>query len=392
MNPARTASSLLVPALLLALAAGCGGKKDAAPVDSSPSASPTKSVAVEVATAAPTEVTEGVDVTGTLSAKYSADVKTEIPGRLAEVYVTEWVAVSKGTPLARTDTTDISMRVNQAQAALDAARAGLAEAETAAARAERERARMAKLREFGLATPQESENVDTEAAAAASRVESARARVKVSEEDLAVARRNLDKATVVSPMDGVVSARMVNVGDIPGDKAIFHIVDNRVLDLSATVPTSDMAKVRPGQTLTFTTEALPGRAFEARVRQVNPSVNQADRTVGVLAEVRNPGGELKSGLFVKGRVITSTPRSLVLVPRSALSSWDMAGKTATLLVVQGGVARTREVRTGAVLGDMVEILSGLGAGEGFVVRGGFLVKDGDPVTPAASPAAQKKEG
>lgn len=380
----------IVPILALALflSAGCGGKKQAAPA--SPAGAPKQAVAVEVSAAALTQVSEGVDVTGTLSAKYSADVKTEIPGRIAEVFVTEWVAVPKGAPLARTDTTDIAMRVNQAQAALDAARAGLAEAETAAASAEREKTRMAKLREYGLATPQESENVDSLASAAASRVESARARVKVSEEDLAVARRNIDKATVVSPIDGVVESRMVNVGDIPGDKPIFHIVDNRLLDLSVTVPTSEMSKVHPGQTVTFTTEALPGQSFTALVKRINPSVNAADRTVGLQAEVRNAGGELKGGLFVKGRVLTSAPRSLVQVPRSALVTWDMERSSATLLVVQGGLARQRKVATGAVMGDLVEVTSGLAPGEAFVLRGGFLVKDGDPVTPVAS--APGREG
>ncbi len=388
MNAAR---ALAFPiALLLLLPAACGKKPAAGEGQTGPAARP--AVAVEVEVAAPASLQEGIDITGALSPRYAADVKTELPGRVTEVYVTEWVAVAKGTPLARTDTTDIMMRVNQAAAALDAARATLAEAETAAARAERERARMAKLRESGLATSQEAENVDTEAAAAASRVESARARVKVSEEDLAVAKRNIDKATVVSPMNGVVSARMVNVGDIPGDKAIFRIVDNRTLDLTATVPTSEMSKVRPGQTVTFETEALPGQTFTALVKRINPSVNAADRTVGLQAEVRNAGGELKDGLFVKGRILTSAPRQLIAVPRSALSAWDTTTKAATLLVVQGGIAKARPVTTGALLGDTVEILSGLAAGESFVVRGGFLVKDGDAVTPAGTPAAPGKEG
>ncbi len=382
----RTLAPFLAPLLALAAAAGCGGGEQA----STAAEAPRTAVAVETAVAAPTQATEGIDVTGTLAAKYSADVKAEIPGRITEVLVTEWVAVARGTPLARTDATDILLRLNQAQAAVDAARAGVAEAETAAARAEREKARMAKLRENGLATTQEAENVDTEAEAAASRVESAKARLAVSTEDLAVARRTLDKTTVVSPIDGVIASRSVNVGDIPGDKPLFQVVDNRVLELNVTVPTSEMSKVRAGQTLSFATEALPGRAFEARVRQVNPSVNQADRTVGVLAEVDNPGNQLLSGLFVKGRILTSAPRTLVQVPRSALSDWDLAGKTASLLVVKDGIARLRPVTTGAVLGETVEIAGGLAAGESFVVRGGFLVKDGDPVKPVS--AAAGKEG
>jgi len=72
------------------------------------------------------------------------------------------------------------------------------------------------------------------------------------------------------------------------------------------------------------------------------------------------------------------------VPRSAVGAFDLQAKKGSLFVVENGVARTREILSGAVIGDMIEIVSGLKPGEKYVVRGGFNLKDGDTVSVAAA--------
>ena len=83
-------------------------------------------VAVEVAVATLQSMVEGVDVTGSLDPKFWADVKTQIPGLVKQVYVTEWVRVAKGTPLARIDVAETEALVKRAEAAVEAAKAGQA--------------------------------------------------------------------------------------------------------------------------------------------------------------------------------------------------------------------------------------------------------------------------
>jgi multidrug efflux pump subunit AcrA (membrane-fusion protein) len=112
---------------------------------------------------------------------------------------------------------------------------------------------------------------------------------------------------------------------------------------------------------------------------MNPAVNEADRSVKVIVEVRNILEELKGGLFVRGRIITGTREGIVQVPRAALLGWDVTGKKAKLYVVEGGLARLREVKTGLVAQERVEVAEGLGPGEVYIVRGAFNVKDGDRV-------------
>jgi len=185
-----------------------------------------------------------------------------------------------------------------------------------------------------------------------------------------------------SPMDGMVSLRNVNVGDFVGElggKAMFRVVDNRTLDLTVTVPSIEMAAVRVGQPLTFSTDALPNKVFAGRVMFINPTVNEADRSVKVVAEVDNTSEELKGGLFVKGRILTGKRAGVIKIPRTALLTWDVAAKKGEVFVVNEDIARRQTVRTGNISGDQVEITSGLAPGQQVISRGGFNVKDGDKV-------------
>ena len=339
-------------------------------------------VAVDVTKAVTTSLTEGVDVVGSLSPKFTADVRSEFLGIVTDVYVTEWVRVKKGTPLAKIDTRELQIITQRAKAALETSKANLLQAEVAGKRAEREYQRLLKLKEFGLVTQQNLDEGMTEKEASAARIESAKAQLNVAEEDIQQTQTRLSKTVISSPIDGVVSLRNSNVGDLvgePGAKPMFRIINTRILELIVTVPSSEMGSVRVGQPLSFSTDAIPGKTFTGKVMFINPVVNEADRSVKVVAEVENAAEELKGGLFTKGRIITGNRINILRVPRSALLSWDVAAKRGDLFIVNGDVVNRRTVQTGSVMGDFVEITSGLVPGDPVVTRGAFNLKDGDRV-------------
>ena len=339
-------------------------------------------VAVEVFKVAASTVSEGIDVVGSLSAKFGTDMKSEYTGIVAEVYVTEWVRVAKGTPLARLDAREADLVLSKAQMAVDVAKANLLQAEVAANRANREYERLLKLKEAGLVTQQALDDGLTEKEAAAARIATATAQIKAAEEEVRYTQTRLSKGIIRSPMDGVVSLRNVNVGDFVGEmgaKPMFRIVDNSILDLTVNVPSGEMGSVHVGQPLTFSTDALPGKTFSGKVKFINPAVNEADRSVKVVAEVQNVDEQLKGGLFAKGRIMTGTRASVLKVPQTALLTWDVPAKKAEVFVVDGDTARRQTVRTGNIAGDRVEIPSGLTPGQQVITRGGFNVKDGNKV-------------
>ncbi|GAM09882.1 membrane fusion protein MtrC [Geobacter sp. OR-1] len=367
--------------LALAGLTACSGKGEAkkAGVQKPP-------VAVDVAKVAPMPLVEGIEVTGSLEPKFYADIKTQIPGLVKQVFVTEWVRVRKGQPLAKIDVAETEALVKRFEANVESAKAGLAQAQVAVSRADRELARIRKLKESGLATQQAVDDATTEAEAAQARIAAARAQIRAAEEEVRQGRARQAKGMVAAPMDGVVSLREVNVGDLASDaaaaKPIFRIVDNRLLNLTVTIPSAESARARVGQPLEFTVDSLPGKVFSGKVMYINPELNSGDRSLKVIAEVPNVGDLLKGGLFAKGKIISGKRNDVVQLPRQALSAWDTAAKTGTLFVVTDDMARLRRVTTGAVSNELVEIVSGVKPGETYVVRGGFNLRDGDKVTMA----------
>jgi membrane fusion protein, multidrug efflux system len=326
-------------------------------------------VAVETAPVAPAEVQESIDVVGTLAPKFTADVKSEFTAVVAEVFVTEWVAVKKGQPLARLDT-------REAEAEVEAVKASLLQAEVADTRAQRELERAIKLKDVGLITQQGLDDARTAREAAAATTAAVRAQLRSAETRLA-------KSMIRSPFDGVVAARWANVGDrveSMGGSPMFRIVDNRVLDLTVSVPSARLAGLKVGQELHFTTDAAPGRSFTGTVAYINPSAEDASRAIKVMAEVANADGALKGGLFVKGKIVTGSRSQVLTVPRAALLSWDLESRHAEVFTVEGGVAHRRSITTGTAIGEAIEVASGLAAGDTVITRGGFNVRDGDRVS------------
>jgi len=379
----RTIGNCAWPALIIWLGMVAGGcstqaeeKKQASKVtERSP-------VAVEVTKVAASSITGAIEVTGSLSYKFGADVKSEYTGIVTDVYVNEWVRVKKAEPLAKLDTREAEVVLQKAKAAVEVAKASILQAEVAQNRANREFERAQKLKETGLITQQNFDDARTETEAAKARIEAAKAQLKVAEEDVLYAQTRLSKSMIRSPIDGMVSFRNVNVGDFVGEmgaKPMFRIVDTRILELTVTAPSSEMGAVRIGQPLHFSTDAFPGKNFVGKVMFINPVVNEADRSIKVVAEVENREDQLKGGLFVQGRIVTGKRTGVLKIPRAALLSWDVAGKKGEVFLVNQEVAKRRSVQTGTILGDQVEITSGLAAGDLVITRGGFNVKEEDKV-------------
>ncbi len=335
-------------AAFLLTGAACGQKaRSEAPPERPP-------VAVETAALHRADLPVEVQVVGTLEARFAAAVKPDASGTVSEVLVSQWVPVRKGQLLARMDDRE--------------ARAALLQARAEAARADRELERARKLKEAGLMTAQGLEDAETlrETAAAA----------------LLLAETRLQKTEIRSPLDGVVAERTVSPGDFVENMSgppMFRVVDNRLFDLTVSVPSSQIHRVAPGQALRFTTDAVPGRTFEGRVAYVNPVADPASRTVAVRAEVPNAEGLLRSGLFVKGTLLCGVREKVLLLPREALLSWDASAGTAEVFVVDGDRARRTAVRTGESSPGGVEVVSGLPEGAAVVTRGAFNLQDGDRV-------------
>lgn len=377
---------LLGPAALLS---GCGGKgADAA---SQPAVQAPEPTAVEVAPAQVADVQETLDLVGAIKAKFEATVRSEYTGTLSDVYITEWVTVKKGDALARLDLRDTEARIAQSQAEVASARADLLSVKAQAERAQRDYERLAQLKKEEIISAQALDAASQQRDTAAAQVQAAQARMTAAEEGMRQSQIKKTKSLLVAPMDGVVANRHANVGQFVDNmgqgEPLFRIVDNRVLDVTLTVPATDLGKVRIGQDVQFVTDFLPGKAFTAKVTHINPAADPSTRSVSVVAEIENTTGELRDGLFVKARIVVGQRQGVLQIPRAALLPTAQGQGGVELFVVQGGKAVKRVVQTGRESIETVEVSAGLKAGEHVVTRGGFMLQDGDPVKVVTSPDA-----
>lgn len=367
--------------LILALAlGGCRDKQEAPP----PLKLENALISVETAQVVVRDIIEGINVTGTLSPKVQTDVKSEYTGIVNQMFVTEWQQVQRGDALAKLDTREGDIMLRKASAAVNVIKASQVEAQVEANKAAREYERLSNLSKAGLVTQQNLDDARTAKEAVQARIEAIKAQIEVAEEEVQHARTRLGKAVIYAPINGVVAYRSVNVGDLVGEvgspKVMFRIVDNRELDLTCAVPSWELKNVKLGQELDFWTDAIPGKTFNGVVGFINPVVNEADRSVNIIAEVKNDPPLLKGGLFVKGLIKTGIRANAIQIPKSALINWDMDQRRAVVFVAAGDKARQRDIQTGYAAEDMIEVMAGLTPADTVIVRGGFQIKDGDRIS------------
>jgi len=354
-NTLRTAASLA----LVLLVVGCGGKEETEPsLDPGPALRAKTSVATEE----PLPLL--IEATGSVEAWTRASPGTKIMGRIEAMPADEGDRVRQGQLLARLEQGDLVAAVSQAEAAVSMAEAQL---EQAAA----QHRRMRTLQERGSATEKNFEDSQ-----AAFRV--ATAGVQQAEANLAAARVMLAYAEIRSPLDGRVVSKLADVGDMtaPG-MPLFVLEDLSRVKIKLTVPESDVLALKPGDDALVRVDVL-AEELPARIRRILPAGDPRSRTFEVDLELSNPEGRLRSGMFARAGFQRGT-RDAVLVPLSAVVQ---RGQLRGLFVIdEGERARLRWVRLGRESEGRIEVLSGLAAGERFVVAPPQGLADGVRVEP-----------
>jgi len=368
------AAILVVGLLLLLLPAGCTND----PAKSAAPAAPSLAVRVVRVESRPLEL--GVEVTGSLVSSVAVDVKTEFAGRLVSLLKQEGDRVSRGELVAQLEDVNARLSVGQARAAFEVAQAALDRAQVAEEHARREFDRAQNLLKSGGITDRDFQAAEAAARDAQAQVNLARAQVAQARQTTAQAEKHLSDCRIVSPINGEVDRKFVNPGSwVDANALVYHFVDNQRLDLEAYVASSELAALARGQKIRFTVAAFPEQEFDASVMMISPAVQLQNRSVLIRAAVPNPTGKLKAGMFVKGRVITGTKPSALVIPAEAV--WRRPGQPAFLYVVDQNRARRREVKLGIEQAQGFEIASGLSAGEDVVAEQNLELADGVNLSP-----------
>jgi RND family efflux transporter MFP subunit len=327
-------------------------------------AAPLPTVRVVVAKSA--TLAERIAIAGVLAPLPGRDVKVGalVPGRVERVLVAEGDLVTPGQPLARIEAQPLADRVTEADAQRSNAQAVLENSRTRLERAE-------KLFRDGIASRQEVDDARAQVVAGESGVKQAQAAG-------GTAAVNLQRATLRSPIAGIVAAILVPAGaPVDGNATpVIEVADARELDLRAPVPAGRAGRVRVGQKAELTVDGVG--AIEGEVVALAPLVDTATNTVTVRVRVHNPAGRLRGGLFARGALL-GPAHTGIAVPRSALLPGDGGAASTVAVVRPDGTVELRAIVAGDEAESTVEIASGLSAGDRVVVAGGYSLPAGTKV-------------
>jgi len=195
-------------------------------------------------------------------------------------------------------------------------------------------------------------------------VDLARDRVAEGEQALAVARQQAGEATVAAPFSGTITAVNVEVGQNVDALGLFGLVSD-ALEIRIDLDESNLADISLGQTALLSATAFPGAPFTGKVKEISPAVNKTRGTVSIKLLPVNPPAWLKSGQTVNANLVTNQAVLRLLVPATALRR---SGDRTVVLVVEGDRAVEKIVVTRPPTGQGVPVLAGLDTGDSVIVN------------------------
>lgn len=363
--------------LLLPLLLACGATDDGEELGAPP---------VVIASVELRDLEERIDATGELVAKEEAQIASEVSGRITEILVDEGEAVEAGQVLLEIDPERRNLELADA-------RAGLAEAGAALGEQKRDYGRAKTLHERGIASEADLDQAETALALAGSRAEAARARVGVAE-------RAVRDASVRAPFEGLIARRQVSRGEFVNvGQPLFELVALDPVEVEFHLSERDSSRVAVGQEVRVSVAPFPDEPFHGVVTVVSPTIDVRTRTLRVKAQIDNPDGRLRPGLFARADLGIAIREGILLVPEEAI----LLRSDGSVVFRRGEGNRVERVivETGEHRGDRVEITHGLASGDQVVSRGqtglvdGALISprnaDGSPVSTAVSAVGDTAE-
>jgi RND family efflux transporter MFP subunit len=345
--------------LLIALAialAGCSGEESTKPAATAQRVVQAQTTILQATGGLATTAT-----TGSVVALESVQVASRLMGYLRDVAVVEGQAVKKGQRLFTIDPLDIEGAVEQA-------RLGLKQAEDAMQDAKADFDRFENLYKDEVVSRQQYEKMKLNHDIAVSRAAQAKA-------GLGTAQGQMRYATVTAPINGVITRKLANEGDIAAPGHPVLMLENPARLQVQTAVSEDLYKgIKLGDSVMVEIDGQD-KPISAKVARLNPAADPMTHTFMIKLDLAAPG--LRSGAFARV-LFTTGKRNVLAMPRAAVL--DRAGITGVFVVDAQGGAHYRMVRLGKEADGMVEVLSGLNPGERVVTGNAQAVNNGDKIS------------
>jgi len=304
-------------------------------------------------------VKEALSLVGTLAANESVEIKSEIDGVIQEILFQEGDVVKKGQLLVKLDETRLAALLAES------------EANFALSKANYERSK--ELLKSELISQQEYDQTV--------------ASYQGNEAGVAIKKRELKDTRIYAPFDAVVSSRNVSPGQVISKSAIItYLVDIDPVKAEFNVPERFLGQLQPGQRVELGVAAFTGKKFTGTVFFVSPFINSDTRTALVKAQLPNPNGELKPGMFANLELELALRENAIVIPEAAISQIREGNRGLVYVIGADSQVQTRALTFGVRLPRFIEVVEGLKEGEQVVVEGIQKLGPGAKVklAPAAS--------
>ncbi len=335
-------------------------------------------IPVKIGKPQPREERETVSVSGTVTSPDApSNVSFLVSGRVISVGPREGDYVKKGSILASIDPTDYRLALAAAKAQADQAR-------VCYERAEDEHGRMKMLYDSKSLAPNDYKKFKAAYDSAAHQYEQAVASEKLS-------RKRLTDTTLCSPVNGFISKRSVEPGQMTAPGApVFEIVQLDTVEVNVGVPETDIHLVRVGQKAAVTLPALPGESFAGSVRVINVSADPGTRTFMTRIALPNPRHTLRIGMVAEAMIRGDRTVKMLTLPIEAIVRDPQNARMVYLYFPAQKRVYARRVETGGLYGREIEIKQGLTEKDSVVLAGQERLRDGALVSATASEAFEEK--
>ena len=316
---------------------------------------------VETATIEAADLPIRIRYVGSTHPRAFVIIEARVPGLITSYSGELGERVAKDSVLARIDDVDYVLAVKESAANLE-----LAQAQYDSIRKTHERIKELLPKQ---AVPQE--RADT----VKGQMLAAQAQVTRMESVLEIAKERLNKTRIVSPMDGWVGKRFVEVGaNVDPGEPLFRIVDLSVIKVVIFVTENDYGYLKTGQPVEFVVDAYPDRRFSGTIERLGVEADERTNTFEVEIRVPNPDGLLKAGMSAQVETVREILPNAVFVPQSAVLYRE--GGPKAFILDESGVAHERAIALGEGSGDRIRVLSGLNDKETLVTKGQHYINEG----------------
>jgi RND family efflux transporter MFP subunit len=347
-----------------------------------------------------------LNASGYVTARRRATVSSKVTGKVLEIFVEEGKAVRQGQVLARLDDSQLRAMLKVDQAQLNAAKRATTENEARLREAELTLGRRQQLVKDKVISRAELDSAEAEVESLKARIAMAQQQVEVAETQVAARQTDLADMVVRAPFDGIAISKDAQPGEMISPVSagggftrtgICTIVDMSSLEVEVDVSESYINRVKPGQPVEVVMDAYPDWRIPSKVITTVPSADRQKATVRVRIgfDPSTYSGSPRAGsrgdqldprilpdMSVKVSFLDEKPapavageaaRPRLLVPKGAVRTVD---GTAVVFVVRGERVERRAVKTGANDGELIEVISGLSAGDRVVSEGAATLSDG----------------